>query len=44
MFDKTTPFIRDEILLAALDEMTAAGVVLMVLFAVVNVTIFLILG
>jgi len=42
-FDETTLFIRDEVLLEALDELAATVVAWMILFAVVNVTIFLIL-
>ena len=43
-FDETTLFIRDEVLLEALDELASTVVAVMVLFAVVNMAIFLILG
>jgi hypothetical protein len=36
--------IRDEVLFEAVDKLTAAGMALMVLFAVVDVAIFLVLG
>ena len=36
--------LRDEVLLEALDELASTVVAVMVLFAVMNVTIFLILG
>jgi hypothetical protein len=42
-FDKTTLVIRDEVLLEALDELAPTVAALMVLFAVVNVAIFLVL-
>jgi hypothetical protein len=35
---------RDEVLFEAVDKLTAAGMALMVLFAVVDVAIFLVLG
>ena len=40
-FDKTTFVIGDEVLLAALDELPATVMTVMILFAIVNVTIFL---
>ena len=43
-FDETTLVLRDEVLLEALDELASTVVAVMILFAVVNVTIFLILG
>jgi hypothetical protein len=43
-FDETTLVLRDEVLIAALDELASAVVAMMVLFAVVNVTIFLVFG
>jgi hypothetical protein len=43
-FDERTLFSRDEVLLAALDNLAYTVVAVMVLFAVMNVTIFLILG
>ena len=42
-FDKPTRVIRDEVLLEALDELAPTVAALMVLFAVVNVAIFLVL-
>jgi hypothetical protein len=43
-FDETTLIIRDEVWLAALDELAATSVAVMVLFAVVNMPIFLVPG
>ena len=43
-FDKSALVIRDELLLTALDELASAAVAMMVLFAIVNVTIFLVFG
>src|SRR4029453_935615 len=43
-FDKTALVLRDEILLTALDEWASTVVAMMVLFAIVNVTIFLVFG
>jgi hypothetical protein len=43
-FNQYPLIIRDEILRAALDELASAVVALMVLFAVVNVAVFLVLG
>lgn len=42
--NEITGFIRDEVLLEAIDELTATVFALMILFAVVNVPIFLIRG
>ena len=42
--DQSSGVIRDEVLLQALDKLTATVLALMVLFAVVNVTIFLVFG
>ncbi len=42
--NEITRFIRDEVVLEAIDKLTATVFALMVLFAVVNVTIFLLLG
>ena len=42
--NEATRFIRDEVLLQAIDKLTAAVLTLVVLFAVVHVTIFLVLG
>ena len=36
--------VRDEVLCAALDELASTVVAVMVLFAIMNVSIFLILG
>ena len=43
-FDERTPFIRDEVLLEAPDELPATVAAVMLLFPVVNVPILLILG
>ena len=43
-FDERTLVLRDEVLLEAVDKLAATVVALMVLFAVVNVAIFLVLG
>src|SRR5262249_29540312 len=43
-FDQTTLVIGDEVLLAALDKLAPTVVAVMVLFAIVNVPIFLKLG
>jgi hypothetical protein len=43
-FNKTTLVIGDEVLLAALDKLAPTVVAVMVLFAIVNVAIFLKLG
>jgi hypothetical protein len=43
-FDERTPFIRDEVLLEALDKLASTVVAVMVLFAIMNVTIFLVPG
>ena len=43
-FDESSCVLRDEVLFEAVDKLTPAVVALMVLFAVVNVTVFLILG
>jgi hypothetical protein len=43
-FDESPSVVRDQILLQALDKRASTVVALMVLFAVVNVSIFLILG
>jgi hypothetical protein len=43
-FDECTPFIRDEVLLEALDKLASTVVAVMVLFAIMNVTIFLVPG
>ena len=42
--NKITRFIRDEVLLEAIDKLTATIFALMVLFTIVNMAIFLILG
>jgi hypothetical protein len=42
-FDKSPSSVRDEILLAALDELASTVLALVVLLAVMNVTIFLML-
>ena len=42
--NEITCFIRDEVLLEAIDELTTTVLALMVLFAVVNVPIFLVRG
>jgi hypothetical protein len=43
-FDKPALGLRDEIWLAALDALASRVVAMMVLFAIVNVTIFLVFG
>jgi hypothetical protein len=43
-FDERACILRDEILFAAVDKLPSAVVALMVLFAVVNVPVFLVLG
>ena len=43
-FDQGSGVLRDEVLFEAVDKLTAAGMALMVLFAVVDVAIFLVLG
>ena len=43
-FDERSRVLRDEVLFEALDKLAPTVVAVMVLFAVVNVTIFLILG
>jgi hypothetical protein len=43
-FDKTTLVIGDEVLLEALNELAPTVVAVMILFAVVNVSVFLKLG
>jgi hypothetical protein len=43
-FNEAPLVLRDEVLLTALDELTPTVVAVMVLFAVMNVTIFLKLG
>ena len=43
-FDEPTLVLRDEVLLAALDKLASTVVAVMILFAVVNVAIFLKLG
>ena len=42
--DQNSCFLRDEVLLEALDKLTATVLALMVLLAIVNVTVFLELG
>jgi hypothetical protein len=42
--DQISCVIRDDVLLEALDKLTAIVLALMVLFAVVKVTVFLVLG
>ena len=44
VFDERACILRDEILFAAVDTLPSAVVALMVLFAVVNVPVFLVLG
>jgi hypothetical protein len=44
VFDECSGVSRDEVLFEAVDKLTAAGMALMVLFAVVDVAIFLVLG
>jgi len=43
-FDKTALVLRDEVLLTALDELASTVVAVMILFAIMNVPVFLILG
>ena len=43
-FDERPCVLRDEVLLEALDKLAPTVVAVMILFAVVNVTVFLILG
>jgi hypothetical protein len=43
-FDQRSCVIRDEVLFEALDKLTSTVLALMVLFAVVNMPVFLILG
>jgi hypothetical protein len=43
-FDESPSVVRDKILLQALDKLASTVVALMILFALVNVSIFLILG
>jgi hypothetical protein len=43
-FDQTSLVLRDEVWLAALDELASTVVAVMVLFTVMNVTIFLVPG
>jgi hypothetical protein len=43
-FNERTCVIRDKVLFEAVDKLTAAVVAVMVLFAVVNMTVFLVLG
>jgi hypothetical protein len=42
--NEITGFIRDKVLFEAIDKLTAAVVAVMVLFAMVDVAIFLVLG
>jgi hypothetical protein len=42
--DQSSCFLRDEVLLEALDKLTVTVLALMVLLAIVNVTVLLILG
>jgi hypothetical protein len=43
-FDQPSGVIRDEVLFEAVDKLTAAGMAMMVLFAVMDVAIFLVFG
>ena len=43
-FDETTLVLRDEVLFAALDKLASTVVAVMILFAIVNVSVFLKLG
>ena len=43
-FDESPSVVRDKILLQALDKLASTVAALMILFAVMNVSIFLILG